>query len=81
MTGNWQEVGRRIRTLREELRWTQQELSERSGVSIATIRSTEHAVGSRTRRTLQDLSMAFGHRTDYLSDILDGRGRAGRSAQ
>lgn len=78
MAQNWQEVGTSIKTLREQRGWTQQELSERSGVSVATIRNTEHGIGKRSRRTLQDLSMAFDRRADYLTDILitTGRGSA-----
>jgi transcriptional regulator with XRE-family HTH domain len=70
MTGDWQKVGDCIKTLRTELGLTQQELSERSRVSLATIRNTERAIGKRTSRTLQDLSLALGKDTDYLRDIL-----------
>jgi transcriptional regulator with XRE-family HTH domain len=73
MNGNWQEVGRSIERLRDERGWTQTELSERSGVSVATIRNTEHARGKRSRRTMEDLSRAFGRPKDHLREILVGR--------
>jgi DNA-binding XRE family transcriptional regulator len=72
MTGDWEAVGNSIKALRDEHGWTQQELSERSGVSLATIRNTERALGRRTRRTLEDLSRALRVPEGYLSDILTG---------
>lgn len=71
-SGNWEEVGRSVERLRSERGWTQAELSARSGVSLATIRNTEHAIGSRSRRTLEDMSRALGRPRDYLSQILAG---------
>lgn len=42
---NWHDVAASIKRLRNEHEWTQQELSERSGVTRATIRNAEHAKG------------------------------------
>jgi transcriptional regulator with XRE-family HTH domain len=79
MTGDWQQVGRSVEKLRAELGWTQLELANRSGVSLATIRNTEHATGRRSRRTLEDLSAALGKPRDYLSEILTGLPAAHRA--
>lgn len=73
MAKDWQAVGRTVTRLREEHGWTQPKLFEHSGVSIATIRNTEKGIGNRGRRTLEDLSKAFGKPRNYLSEILDGR--------
>jgi transcriptional regulator with XRE-family HTH domain len=77
--GNWEEVGRSVESLRNERGWTQTDLSMRSGVSLATIRNTEHAIGSRSRRTLEDMSRALGRPRDYLSEILEGPHPAGNA--
>ena len=73
MAENRQAVGRTVARLRDERGWTQPQLFERSGVSIATIRNTEKGKGKRGRRTLEDLSKAFGKPRNYLSEILEGR--------
>ncbi len=72
MAEDWQAVGRTVTRLRAEHGWTQPKLFEHSGVSIATIRNTEKGIGKRGRRTLEDLSKAFGKPRNYLSEILDG---------
>jgi transcriptional regulator with XRE-family HTH domain len=72
MVENWRAVAESIERLRKERGWTQIELGERSGVSAATIRNAEHVVGKRSRRTMEDLSRAFGLPRDYLNEILTG---------
>jgi transcriptional regulator with XRE-family HTH domain len=72
-SGNWQDVAASIKRLRNEHGWTLQQLSERSGVTQATIRNAERAKDKRSRRTMADLSRALGRPKDYLSEILAGR--------
>lgn len=72
MAGGWKAVGEAVGALRYQRGWTQAQLSERSAVSVATIRSTERADGMRSRRTLEDISMALGLPKNYLSEILAG---------
>jgi transcriptional regulator with XRE-family HTH domain len=81
MVENWWAIAESIARLRDERGWTQSELSARSGVSVATIRNTERAIGRRSRRTMQDLSRALGMPKDYLSEILTGRQPAGTADQ
>jgi DNA-binding transcriptional MocR family regulator len=69
-SGDWKQVAKSIKTLRDEHGWTQRELSERSGLSVATIINAEHAAGGRDRCTLEALSLALGRHADYLRDIL-----------
>jgi transcriptional regulator with XRE-family HTH domain len=74
MTVNWQEAARIIKTLRKERGWTQQELSDHSGVSVAVIRYTENITGHRrpASRTLKDLLTALGSDAGFLTGILAG---------
>lgn len=73
MAEGWRAVGDEVVELRKQRGWTQEELSKRSDVSLATIGKTERAEGSRTDRILRDLSEAFDKPKNYLSEIFAGR--------
>src|SRR5689334_2979069 len=50
-----------LKALRERARLTQQDLAERSGVSVATLRALEKGYGTRGRpRTVQRVARALG---------------------
>lgn len=53
-------LGKRIRTIREERRWSQRELSERSGVRQDTISRIELGIGVARIDTLDLLARALG---------------------
>lgn len=72
MAGGLKAVGEAVAALRYQRGWTQAQLSERSAVSVATIRSTERGFGMRSRRTLEDISTALGMPKNHLSEILAG---------
>lgn len=64
-------MGQHLRTLRKRRGWTQEELCEKSGVSVPTIRAIERDYPpgrQRSKSTLMALSRAFGLPDDYLSD-------------
>jgi transcriptional regulator with XRE-family HTH domain len=73
MSENWREVGNNLKRLRKEQGWTQEDLSQRSGVSVATIRNAEHAAGRRSRRTMEGLSRALAMPANYLGEVLSSR--------
>lgn len=76
MTGEWSAVGTAIKSRLAELGWTQQELSQRSQVSVATIRQLQNETSSARRRnprTLIALSEALGWSPDHLGAVADGR--------
>lgn len=76
MTGEWSAVALAIKTRLAELGWTQQELSQRSQVSVATIRQLQNDTSSARRRnprTLTALSEALGWSPDHLAAVADGR--------
>lgn len=81
---DWQAVGRLTSERMTELAMTQRELSERSGVSIATLRRVQHGENqARSRATLANVSRALGLPDDHLWNIamhrttvgMDGAGR------
>ncbi|MFD1320050.1 helix-turn-helix domain-containing protein [Micromonospora sonneratiae] len=57
-----------------EVPMTQQELAERSKVSVATLRELQYAKANRKRsaRTLAAISQALGWPDDYLQAVLTG---------
>jgi len=63
-------LGERLRTLRDERRWSLTELAEESGVSRAMINRVERGVSSPTATILGRLSGAFGL---TISQLLDER--------
>lgn len=84
---DWQAVASAINGRMAELPMTQQELAERSKVSVATLRELQYATATRKRsaRTLAAISQALGWPDDYLRAVLagttppSGGGSAGRA--
>ncbi|MBO0802965.1 MAG: helix-turn-helix transcriptional regulator [Nocardiopsaceae bacterium] len=66
-------MGQHLRALRKRRGWTQEDLCEKSGVSVPTIRAIERDYPPGRRRskaTLMALSRTFGLPDDHLSDYL-----------
>lgn len=55
MTVSGKVVGRQVRSLRKARKWTQEDLSDRSGLSADTIRRLEHGSFSPSLETLNKL--------------------------
>lgn len=74
VAGDWQAVADAINARMVRLRLTQRELSERSGVSLSTLRELQHGEKDRRRsaRTLAAVSDALGWGPDYLHRIATG---------
>jgi transcriptional regulator with XRE-family HTH domain len=74
MGKDWQAVADAITGRLAELDMTQRELSERSGLSVTTIRqlSRNYAPRHRSARTLTDLSEGLRWPADYLARVLEG---------
>ncbi|RZQ61900.1 BTAD domain-containing putative transcriptional regulator [Amycolatopsis suaedae] len=73
MNDNPRAVGAALRESRVNAQLTQQELAERSGVSLRTIRSIEHGRTEPRRTSIRLLAGALGLAADELVD--PGRGR------
>lgn len=73
---NYVEMGERIRRLRRERRWTQQELAARVGVTTAYIGHLERGERKPSLETMVRLSGALGAGLDRLA----GRAAEGDSA-
>ncbi len=58
--------GDKIRKLRKERRWTQEDLAEKSGVSIRKIQALEAGKPALPRATIQPIADAFGITRDQL---------------
>lgn len=71
---DWVAVAAAMSERMHQLRLTQREVAERSGVSVATLRQIQNGYGSRTRRarTLAGISVALGWPADYLANVLTG---------
>ncbi|MGW0501806.1 helix-turn-helix domain-containing protein [Micromonospora sp. NPDC003241] len=71
---DWQAVASAINNRMAELPITQQELAERSKVSVATLRELQYATATRKRsaRTLAAISQALAWPDDYLRSVLTG---------
>ncbi|MEU7961299.1 helix-turn-helix domain-containing protein [Micromonospora humida] len=71
---DWQAVASAINSRMAELPMTQQELAERSKVSVATLRELQYATATRKRsaRTLAAISHALDWPDDYLRAVLTG---------
>jgi transcriptional regulator with XRE-family HTH domain len=65
----WVKMGQHLRQRRLEKAWLQEDLAERSGVSVASIRAIENHPPNRRYRdvTLENLSLTLGEPGDYLS--------------
>jgi transcriptional regulator with XRE-family HTH domain len=74
---DWLAVGDAVSSRMRELGMTQKRLAERSKVSPATIRQIQHHNGSQRHgpRTLEALSEALGWPSQYLDNVLNGRGQ------
>ena len=74
MGKDWQAVADAITGRLAELDMTQRGLSERSGLSVTTIRqlSRNYAPRHRSARTLADLSEGLRWPADYLARVLEG---------
>ena len=78
--GNWDAVAKVVNDRMRELGITQRELSERSGVSTATLRQIQQGMArQRSRATLAAISRTLGFPEDHLRDIAL-RGQTARDA-
>lgn len=75
MTDDWAAVATAINERMKELGWSQKELAERSGVSVATVRQIQNNTNNkkRTRPTLQSLSTALGWHPEHIEAVLHRR--------
>lgn len=64
-----QDLGGRLRGLRQRLGWSQRELASRSGVSLAMISAVERGAKNPTVRLAYDIAQAFGC---SISELLEG---------
>lgn len=74
MTKDWDAVAAAINTRMDELGLTQQEVANRAGVALQTVRELQHnlIVRKRTPRTLEVMSAALGLPRSYLAAVLNG---------
>lgn len=74
MAKNWTAVAEAITTRLAELGMTQNDLSTRSGVSVATVRQLQRNYEAKRRspRTLSALSEALRWPADHLARVRDG---------
>lgn len=64
--GTIETIGQRIRKLRDGIPLTQQELSEKSGVPVATIKDIERKPRRPHNKTLRNLAQALNVTPTYL---------------
>jgi transcriptional regulator with XRE-family HTH domain len=65
-------VGQRIRRLREQRGWTQQELADKVGVRYETINRLENQHSEEPRLSVaRHLAKVFGVTLDYLGGMYD----------
>jgi transcriptional regulator with XRE-family HTH domain len=71
---DWQAVADAVNARMSEMDLTQRQVSDRSGVSVATLREIQHATTSRRRsvRTLAAISRALDWHDEYLTGVLRG---------
>ena len=62
-------VGRRLRTLRSEKGWTQQQLADMAGIGRVHVSELENGKREAGLRMLERLASTFGIR---ISDLIDG---------
>lgn len=74
MGKDWQAVADAITDRLAELEMTQQELADRSGLSVTTIRQLQRNYSARKRssRTLADISEGLRWPPNHLARILEG---------
>ncbi|MGI8309416.1 helix-turn-helix domain-containing protein [Saccharopolyspora hattusasensis] len=75
MAKDWRAVATAINTRMEQLELTQQEVANRAGVALHTVRELQHNLveRKRTARTLEAMSEALGLPRQHLAAVLDGR--------
>jgi transcriptional regulator with XRE-family HTH domain len=75
MAKDWDAVANAVNTRMDELELTQQEVANRAGVAIQTIRELQHNLvqRNRTSRTLEAVSAALDLPRGYLSATLKGQ--------
>ena len=62
-------LGQKLRVLRKEQNWTQQELGDRLGVAISTVSSYEANKREPDAKMLKQLAKLFGISVDSLLDV------------
>lgn len=67
--------GDRVRQLREERNWTQQDLAARWGATVAEVSRVENAHRDMLASRLVDLAVALGVQTDFLVGLSDAADR------
>lgn len=74
MTKDWDAVAAAISARMDELGMTQQEVANRAGVALQTVRELQHNLVARKRtpRTLEVVSAALGLPRSYLAEVLSG---------
>ena len=78
---HWAEVARVVKDRMAELSMTQRELSEKSGLSTATLRKVNPDKPQRlTQSTLTGISRALGFSEDHLWRVSRGEPTAGEPA-
>ncbi|MDR7301825.1 hypothetical protein [Haloactinomyces albus] len=75
---NWDAVAETINTRMEYLELTQQQVANRAGLALQTVRELQHNLvpRKRTSRTLGVMSEALGLPRNHLSTVLDGQNSA-----
>ena len=69
----WKAVADAVNVRMSELGLTQRQVSDRSGVSVATLREIQHATNRRRSvRTLAAISRALDWQEDHLTGVLRG---------
>lgn len=67
------EVGIRIKQVREELKMTQSELSQRSGISLPSVRAYEQGKRKPKQEAIEKLANALNVNSLYLSGVANDR--------
>lgn len=68
-----EDIGQRLKSLREEKKWLQKDVGEKIGVSGATINRYEKGLRQPDPNTIKQLSNIFNVTTDYLLGQSDVR--------
>lgn len=75
MAKNWEAVAKAIYARMDELELTQQEVANRAGVALQTVRELQHNLvqRNRTARTLEAMSAALELPRGHLGAVLKGQ--------
>jgi transcriptional regulator with XRE-family HTH domain len=71
-------IGERIKERRNELRWTQEQLAQKAGISKSFLSELENGKRSVSANNLLDLARALSVSLDYL---MTGQEKGGRQAE